>query len=115
MTIEAASDYFHLDQPSPYMNIVARVRDDKAAAIPAVTHVDQTARVHSVSREAHPLYHALLSEFGRQTGVPVLLNTSFNIQEPIVYSPAQAMATFRASGADVLALGPYLIRREDLA
>ncbi len=112
---EAASTFFEIDQPSPYMNIVARVRDDKAEAIPAVTHVDQTARVHSVSAAANPLYHALLTRFGELTGVPVLLNTSFNIQEPIVHSPADALATFRASGVDALVIGPYIVTREALA
>ncbi len=115
VTDEASAKFFEIAQPSPYMNLVARVRDDKAAVIPAVTHTDQTARVHSVSREANPLYHALLTAFGARTGVPVLLNTSFNIQEPIVYTPAQGFATFRASGVDALVIGPYIIRREDLA
>lgn len=112
---EAARDFFELDQQSPYMNIVARVRPEAAARIPAVTHVDGTARVHTVSADANPLYHRLISRFGAMTGVPVLLNTSFNIQEPIVETPAHALATFRASGVDALALGPWLIRREDLA
>ncbi|WP_185962129.1 carbamoyltransferase family protein [Palleronia caenipelagi] len=112
---EAASRFFEIDQPSPYMNIVAKVRPEMASVIPAVTHVDGTARVHTVSPEANPIYHALLTAFGDLTGVPVLLNTSFNIQEPIVHTPEDALATFRASGVDVLALGPYLIRRADLS
>ena len=111
---EAAPDFFEIDQPSPYMNIVARVRAAAQAQIPAVTHVDGTARVHTVSAEANPLYHALISRFGALTGVPVLLNTSFNIQEPIVQTPEEAMATFRASGVDVLVLGRFLILRENL-
>lgn len=115
VTEEAMADFFEIGQPSPYMNIVARVRDAARARIPAVTHVDGTARVHSVSAAANPLYHALIARFGQITGVPVLLNTSFNIQEPIVQTPEQALATFRASGVDLLALGPFLIRREDLA
>lgn len=114
VTVEAVPEYFELAQDSPYMNVVARVRDEKAAVIPAVTHTDQTARVHSVQRQANPLYHRLLSAFGERTGVPVLLNTSFNIQEPIVNSPADAFRTFQASGVDALAIGPFLIRREDL-
>lgn len=115
VTEEAAPDFFEIDQQSPYMNIVARVRDSHVHLIPAVTHIDQTARVHTVSADANPIYHALLRKFGEITGVPVLLNTSFNIQEPIVYSPEDAFATFRASGADALVIGPYIVQRNDLA
>lgn len=111
---EAAPDFFELDQPSPYMNIVARTRPDKTGTIPAVTHTDGTARVHSVTHDAHPLYHALLNAFAARTGVPVLLNTSFNIQEPIVYSPTDALATFASSGVDALVIGPYLVTRDML-
>ncbi len=114
VTEEAAARFFELDQDSPYMNILARVRDEKADQIPAVTHTDQTARVHTVSRSANPLYHALLSAFGDATGVPVLLNTSFNIQEPIVYAPADAFATFKNSGVDALVIGARIVLREDL-
>ena len=115
VTAEAAPDFFELDQESPYMNVLARVRADKAALIPAVTHIDGTARVHTVTRAANPLYHRLLSAFGAETGVPVLLNTSFNIQEPIVYSPDQAFATFARSGVDALVIGRRIFRREHLA
>ncbi len=115
VTVEAAPDYFELDQESPYMNVLARVRDDKAALIPAVTHIDRTARVHTVTPAANPLYHRLLSAFGAETGVPVLLNTSFNIQEPIVYDPEQAFATFARSGVDALVIGRRIFRREHLA
>lgn len=111
---EAAPQFFEIDQTSPYMNIVARVRDDRAADIPAITHTDQTARVHTVSPSANPLYHALLTKFGEKTGVPVLLNTSFNIQEPIVYSPSDACATFAASGVDALVIGDFVVLREAL-
>ena len=114
ITAEAAQRFFEIDQSSPYMNIVASARAEKAGKIPAVVHVDGTARVHSVSAEANPLYHALISRFGELTGVPVLLNTSFNIQEPIVYSPREAFATFRASGVDALVIGAYVVRREYL-
>ena len=106
--VDYANDYFASKHDSPYMNIVS---DVKTIAIPAVTHVDNTARVHTVTKEANPLYYSLIKEFGRHTGVPVLLNTSFNIQEPIVYSPNDAINTFIASEVDVLVLGPYLIER----
>jgi carbamoyltransferase len=107
-TIEACPDFFEIAQPSPYMNILAKVRPDRRPAIPAVTHVDGTARVHTVSREANPLYHRLISAFGERTGVPVLLNTSFNIQEPIVNTPVEAIRTFLASGMDLLAIGNFV-------
>jgi hypothetical protein len=107
-TREAGPDFFELDQESPYMNILAAVRPERRAQIPAVTHVDGTARVHTVSAEANPLYHRLITAFGARTGVPVLLNTSFNIQEPIVNTPEAAIRTYLASGMDLLAIGGYL-------
>jgi carbamoyltransferase len=110
-TVEAAPDYFELAQGSPYMNILAAVRPERRAEIPAVTHVDGTARVHTVSREANPLYHRLITAFGAATGTPVLLNTSFNIQEPIVNTPSQAIATFLRSDMDLLAIGGFLCDR----
>ena len=109
--IEAAPEYFALTQASPYMNILADVRPEKRSAIPAVTHVDGTARVHTVSAEANPLYHRLISAFGAATGVPVLLNTSFNIQEPIVNTPSEAIATWLRSDMDLLAIGGFLCDR----
>ena len=111
IAVDYANDYFASKHDSPYMNIVS---DVKTIAIPAVTHVDNTARVHTVTKEANPLYYSLIKEFGRHTGVPVLLNTSFNIQEPIVYSPNDAINTFLASEVDVLVIGPYLIERCEL-
>lgn len=110
-TIEACRDFFEIDQASPYMNILAAVRPEVRAVIPAVTHVDGTARVHTVSREANPLYHRLITAFGARTGVPVLLNTSFNIQEPIVNTPAEAIATFLRSDMDLLAIGGFVADR----
>ena len=111
IAVDDANEYFASIHDSPYMNIVS---DVTTTAIPAVTHVDNTARVHTVTREANPLYYNLIKEFGRHTGVPVLLNTSFNIQEPIVYSPNDAINTFLASEVDVLVIGPYLIERCEL-
>ena len=94
---EAANDFFHLSQDSPYMNIVAKVRDSKKHLIPAVVHIDNTARVHTVTEESNKIYYKLIKSFGNRTGVPVLLNTSFNIQEPIVYSPEDAIKTYLKS------------------
>ncbi len=110
-TEEACGDFFEIAQPSPYMNILAAVRPEMRGVIPAVTHVDGTARVHTVSREANPLYHRLITEFGIRTGVAVLLNTSFNIQEPIVNTPAEAIATFLRSDMDLLAIGGFVADR----
>lgn len=111
VTHEACAEYFELDQESPYMNIVARVRTDKVAIIPAVTHVDGTARVHTVSAQSNRLYHRVLRAFQEKTGVPVLLNTSFNIQEPIVNRPEEAIKTFLDSDVDMLAIGGFICDR----
>ena len=111
VTEEAAQKIFELNQTSPYMNIVANVLSD---IIPAVTHVDSTARVHTVSKKSNRRYHALLTRFGEITGVPVLLNTSFNIQEPIVYSPSDAIRTFASSGVDVLVIEDFIVERSEL-
>lgn len=106
---EKASEYFEIDQPSPFMTIVVPVRPEKRRAIPAVTHVDGTARPQTVDREVNPRYWKLLDRFEQLTGVPVLLNTSFNIQEPIVCTAEDALATFARSGVDALAIGDYWV------
>jgi carbamoyltransferase len=108
---EEAVEYFDLAAPSPYMSFTAQVRATAKGVIPAVTHVDGTARVQTVSRESNPKFHALLTAFHRQTGVPVLLNTSFNVNEPIVCSPEDAVACFRRTQVDRLVLGNLLVRR----
>jgi len=97
-----------MDHESPYMNIVATVREDKRNIIPAVTHIDGTARVHTVTQSSNPLYWRLLDAFENKTGVGVLLNTSLNIQEPIVESPTQAISCFLRSSVDWLVIGPYM-------
>ena len=107
--IDESKHFFELNQISPYMNIVSKV---KSKDIPAVTHIDGTARVHSVSEETHQRYYKLIRRFGDKTGVPVLLNTSFNVQEPIVYSPKDAIDTFINSDVDVLVIGDYLLTRK---
>jgi carbamoyltransferase len=106
---EKAAEYFEIDQPSPFMTIIVPVRPEMRAAIPAVTHVDGTARPQTVERDVNPRYWELLDRFEKRTGVPVLLNTSFNIQEPIVATPAEALATFARSGVDALVLGDYWV------
>jgi carbamoyltransferase len=107
--VERASEFFEIDQPDPFMTMAPRVRPDKAALIPAAVHVDGTARIQTVDRAANPRYYRLIEEFGRLTGVPVLLNTSFNRREPIVASPADAVACYLQTGMDVLAIGDFLV------
>ena len=113
--VEAAPTYFDFGVPdgapdSPFMLLTARVRPDKQHLLPAITHVDGTARVQTVSREHNPLFYALIEEFGKLTGVPVLVNTSFNVRgEPIVCSPREAFNSFAHTDMDYLLLGNALI------
>jgi carbamoyltransferase len=109
---ERLSDYFESEQPSPFMLMVYRTRTEKLRELCAVNHVDNTGRVQTVNKRDLPLYHGLISEFGRQTGTPVLLNTSFNENEPIVCTPAQALDCFGRTQMDAVVLGSYLIRRD---
>jgi carbamoyltransferase len=92
------------------MLLVARVRPDKRHLLPAITHVDGTARVQTVRREDNPLYYATIEEFGKLTGVPVLVNTSFNVRgEPIVCTPQEAFNSFAHTDMDYLVMGNALI------
>jgi carbamoyltransferase len=113
---EACADWFVDGRRSPFMLFVDRVRPDKAALIPAVRHVDGTARVQTVGRDQHPAFHALLSAFGQRTGVPVLVNTSFNTRgEPIVCTPRDALESFCTTALDALAIGPFLLEKQAMA
>lgn len=109
---ERLSDYFESGHPSPFMLMVYRTRAAKRAELAAVNHVDNTGRVQTVNKYDLPLYHGLISEFGRQTGTPVLLNTSFNENEPIVCTPAQALDCFARTQLDAVVLGRHLIRKD---
>lgn len=116
--IEDTPRFFEQNVADPFMLKVCRVRPDKRAVIPAVTHVDGTARLQTVHRETNPRYHTLLKEFERLSGVPVLLNTSFNVMgEPIVESPLDAVRCFFTTGLDYLVLGNCILgkRPGDLA
>ena len=106
-------DEFFVDAvPAPYMEKVFPIRDDKQAVIPAVTHVDGTGRLQTVTEESNPIYYRLIDAFHEITGVPVVLNTSFNLKgEPIVCSPQDALRTFYSSGLDALVLGDFLIKK----
>ena len=108
---EATGDYFERSSPSPFMNLAYRVRADKRDVIPAPTHVDGTGRLQTVSRRTNLLYWSLIREFQRLTGVPVLLNTSFNENEPIVLKPEEAIDCFLRTKMDVLVVGNHVIQK----
>ena len=131
---EEAADYFGLDRPSPYMLLTAGVREDirremteaeesffgidklnvARSTIPAVTHVDYSARVQTVSRQTNPLYHEMIRAFKELTGASVIVNTSFNVRgEPIVCTPAHAYTCFMRTEMDCLVMGPFLLNKEE--
>jgi carbamoyltransferase len=132
---ERASEYFELNEESPYMLLVAPVRKERQipmteeqqvslwgiamlnvprSDIPAVTHIDYSARVQTVDRCGNPDYYDLLREFDRLTGCPVVVNTSFNVRgEPIVCSPADAHTCFMRTHIDTLVLGPFILYKEE--
>lgn len=108
---EFTSEYFDIDIPSPYMLLVAKVK--KPDVIPAVTHVDGTGRLQTVSKTVNPLYYSLISEFNKITGVPVLINTSMNVRgEPIVNTPKEAFSMILKTDMDYLVMGNYMISRK---
>lgn len=127
---ERASEYFDIRGESPYMTSVVPVLEsrrvhggDRAAGlssvanvrsqIPAVTHLDYSARVQTVSREQNPVFHGLISAFAERTGCPLVVNTSFNVRgEPIVATPRDALACFARTAIDALVIGPFVVRRE---
>lgn len=107
---EEAINYFILDRPSPYMLLIADVKEEVKHKVPAITHVDGTARVQTVSKDANPEFYDLIKRFGKSTGTPVLLNTSFNVAgEPIVETPKDAIRCFMSTGIDALCIGQYLL------
>jgi carbamoyltransferase len=110
---DKCAEWFDLDCDSPYMLLVAPVRETRRV-IPSVTHVDHSARIQTVSRETSPLYYDLIAEFEKLTGVPVVINTSFNVRgEPIVCTPHDAYLCFRRTNMDNLVLGPYILDKKD--
>ncbi len=133
VTEERVSDYFEIDRPSPYMLLVAEVKRERQikikeeqnlfgieklkvprSDIPAVTHVDYTARIQTVNKKTNPLYHKLLSTFEKKHGCAVLVNTSFNVRgEPIVCTPEDAYKCFMRTEMDYLVLGPFLLDKKD--
>jgi carbamoyltransferase len=134
VTAERISDWFDIDRPSPYMLLVAQVAASKLrplsadeqdkqgldklhvrrSEVPAITHVDGSARIQSIDRRDHPLYHELLVEFEKRTGVPVIINTSFNVRsEPIVCTPADAYTCFMRTEIEALIMGPFLLLKDE--
>jgi len=115
--VERAGEFFdlpeaHRHHPARYMLYVVDVKDGQGERIPAVTHVDGTARLQTVDAESAPRYRRLIHTFGQATGVPVLLNTSFNLRgEPIVNTPGEAFSTFSRSGMDVLVMGQHVVEK----
>jgi carbamoyltransferase len=133
---ERAGDYFELDRPSPYMALVAPVREElrtpmsadqqglfgieklnvPRSTIPAVTHVDYSARIQTVHRETNPRYHELICRFEARTGCAVIVNTSFNVRgEPIVCTPEDAYRCFLGTEMDALVLEDVILLKEDVA
>jgi carbamoyltransferase len=110
MKKEAAAEYLESAEDSPFMILTAQVRAEKRDVIPSVTHVDGSARPQTVEKEINPLYWRLIDEFGKRTGVPVIMNTSFNLRgEAIVHTPTDAIRTFFSSGMDALVIGGFLV------
>ncbi len=108
---EAVGDWFETDYDVPFMLQVYQILEEKRATIPAVTHVNGSGRLQSVTREQNPRYYALIEAFGEATGVPIVLNTSFNENEPVVNTPAQALDCFLRTKMDLLVMGDLMIAR----
>lgn len=110
---EATGEYFEESYPVPFMLQVYKIKPEKRAVIPAVTHIDGTGRLQTVNKEQNPLYYKLIKVFESKTGVPVILNTSFNENEPIVNTPEEALECFLRTKMDVLVLGSFLLMKAD--
>ncbi|CAK8711448.1 hypothetical protein GCAAIG_00740 [Candidatus Electronema halotolerans] len=110
---EDVGAWFEYDHEAPYMLFVFDVKKEKRSRVPGITHVDGSGRLQSVDRERNPKYHRLISEFKKLTGIPMVINTSFNIKgEPIVNTPADAIRCFLGNGMDCLVLGDFLIKKQ---
>jgi carbamoyltransferase len=109
---ERAGDYFVDACPTPYMTMTFDVKPERAGEVPAITHVDGTARVQTVNQEATPLYHRLIAEFEKRTSTPMVLNTSMNVKgQPIIADPRTALALFYSTGLAGMAIGPYYLTK----
>ena len=110
---DRVGDYFENSYPSPFMVMAYKIKAEMRDRIPAVTHGDGTGRLQTVERDVNPLYWKLIKRFDEVTGVPVLLNTSFNENEPIVTTPAQAIDCFLRTNMDVLSIGSFFLRKDE--
>jgi len=110
---ERAGDWFEMADASPFMLMTCQVKRDQQARVPAITHVDGTARQQTVSKATNPKYWGLIHAFEQKTGVPVVLNTSFNENEPVVNTPEEGISCFLRNDMDVLALGPFLVTKHN--
>jgi carbamoyltransferase len=108
---EAVADWFVRDDDVPFMLQVIPIRAERRGQIPAVTHVDGTGRLQTVDRASNPLYYSLIEAFCRLTGVPMVLNTSFNENEPVVCRPNEALDCFLRTKMDLLVLGNHVVQR----
>jgi carbamoyltransferase len=108
---EAVGEWFEEEDEVPFMMQVFQIREARRPLIPAVTHVDGSGRLQTVHRHTNPLYHRLIESFRELTGVPMVLNTSFNENEPVVCEPREALDCFLRTSMDVLVLGPFVICR----
>jgi carbamoyltransferase len=108
---DAMNDYFVDAAPDPFMQQVYPVREEKRSILPAITHADGSGRLQTVSERTNPRYYRLITEFAKLTGVPVLLNTSFNENEPIVDTPEQALDCFMRTRMDAIVVNNTIVRR----
>ena len=110
---EFVSEWFEQSDDVPFMMQVYQVLKDKRSKIPAVTHVDGSGRLQTVQKKTNPRYHSLINEFKKITGIPIVLNTSFNENEPIVCQPDEALETFLRTKMDILVIGNWKIERKN--
>ena len=108
---EATSDYFEVVDDVPFMEKVYQIKEEKRSVIPAVTHVDGSGRLQTVTKKDNSRYYQLIKKFSELSGIPILLNTSFNENEPIVNTPQHAYACFDRTDMDVLVLGNFILTR----
>jgi carbamoyltransferase len=108
---ECVLDWFEEEDAVPFMMQVFQIREEKRSLIPAVTHVDGSGRLQTVSRDTNPRYHKLIEKFREVTGIPMLLNTSFNENEPVVCTPKEALDCFLRTKMDVLVVGDTMLFR----
>jgi carbamoyltransferase len=110
---QCVAEWFETDYDVPFMLQVYQIREDRRARIPAVTHINGSGRLQTVTREQNPLYYRVIQAFGERTGVPIVLNTSFNENEPVVCRPQEAVDCFLRTKMDVLVLGTTFTSRGD--